>query len=512
MKTQNEPGDKRQSWLPDSWDYDADVVIIGYGGAGVCAAITAHDAGAKVLLLEKAPVNGGNTRVAVGGLNIPDDMASAVKYYRAQIGATVEEESILALAKAIIELPMKLKEWGIELEYFPTEPSYPSLPGAESFKRIGRLARTQQQINDGVWFNYADQLFDKFEEQITKRGIQVMYETPARKLIQDPATKEILGVQAEDLNNKDIYIKARRGVILACGGFENNKEMLVNYLPYMDELPLCPYGTPYNTGDGIYMAAAVGAKLWHMAGIELGNFAPRVPSEKYGVGFRLLRQLPPGSQAIYVNKQGKRFMDDAVMLSHRKDPYKVQYFDHDHAVYPNIPFYMIFDENYRRQGPLVETRYGWWTIHNLYQWSADNSAEIDLGWIIKANTIKELAKKMRIDPDTLESTITRYNEFCKIGEDPEFGRAKEWLAPINNPPYYGTELCEPIINTQGGPKHNARTQVLDTNDKPIPRLYAAGELGSFFFPLYPGASNIPEAFAFGRIAGKEAASLKPHNR
>ena len=116
---------------------------------------------------------------------------------------------------------------------------------------------------------------------------------------------------------------------------------------------------------------------------------------------------------------------------------------------------------------------------------------------------------MGINPDALEATIREYNEFCKTGEDPEFGRSKEWLATIDNPPYYGTELCEPIINTQGGPKHNSRTRVLDHNDQPIPRLYAAGELGSFFFPLYPGASNIPEAFAFGCIAGTEAAAMTP---
>ena len=119
-------------------------------------------------------------------------------------------------------------------------------------------------------------------------------------------------------------------------------------------------------------------------------------------------------------------------------------------------------------------RYGWWTIHKLYHWSDDNSAEIDLGWIVKANTIKELAAKMGVDSDSLEETVNTYNGYCEIGEDHDFGREKDWLVPIKTPPYYGTELCEPIINTQGGPKHNSRSQVLDINDKPISRLYAAG--------------------------------------
>ncbi|MFC1940279.1 FAD-dependent oxidoreductase [Chloroflexota bacterium] len=502
---------KLRPWLPDKWDYEADVVVIGYGGAGVCAAIAAYDTGANVLILEKAPVNGGNTRVAVGGSSIPSDITDAIEYYRAHIGATVDEESIHTLAEAIVQLPGKLKEWGIELEYFPYVPVYPTLPGSDSFRRVGRLARTPQQIKGGVWFNYAEQLFDVFEEQVKKRGIKVMYETPAKELIQDPVTKEILGATVGG-SKQEIHIKARRGIVLACGGFENNREMLLNYLSHIEKLPLYPSGTPYNTGDGILMASAVGAKLWHMAGIELGNFGPKAPSERFGVGFRLLRQLPPGSQVIYINKHGKRFMNDAVTLSHRKDWFKVQHFDDDHAEYPNIPFYMIFDETYRRKGPIVETRYGWWCVHKLYEWSDDNSAEIDLGWIVKANTIKELAIKMGIDPDALGETIREYNEFCKIGEDPKFGRSKEWLVPIDTPPYYGTELCAPITNTQGGPKHNSRAQVLDINDKPIPRLYAAGELGSFFFPLYPGACNIPEALAFGCIAGEEVSTLIPWDR
>ena len=114
-----------------------------------------------------------------------------------------------------------------------------------------------------------------------------------------------------------------------------------------------------------------------------------------------------------------------------------------------------------------------------------------------------------MDPAALAATVRNYNGYCAAGEDPEFGRFKDWLVPLETPPYYATELCEPIINTQGGPKHDARAQVLDKNDQPIPRLYAAGELGSFFFPLYESASNIPEALAFGRIAGAHAAALTP---
>lgn len=255
------------------------------------------------------------------------------------------------------------------------------------------------------------------------------------------------------------------------------------------------------------MATEAGAKLWHMTSAEWGNFAPKLPAEKFGVGFRLVRQLPVGSEAIYVSKQGKRFMNESIVLSHRKDLFKVQYFDHERGDYPNIPFYMVFDETFRKKRPIISGQ-GWYT-HNLYQWSADNSAEIEQGWILKGNTIKELAERIGIDSEALEETVSKYNEYCMIGEDAEFGRAKEWLVPIDTPPYYGTELCEPIINTQGGPKRNMRAEVLDRNDKPIPRLYAAGELGSFFCPLYQHTSNLPEALTFGIIAGEQAAALTP---
>ena len=499
---------KLKPWVPEKWDYEVDIAVVGYGGAGACAAIAGHDTGAKVLILEKAPVSGGNTIASAGLSAIPSDVAKAIEYYRALIGRTVDEELICALAEAMHKLPNWLERLGAKLMYSSHSPEYPVLAGSDSFFQTMHLARTPSQREDGMEWIYGNELFDFLANQVEKRDIRVVYEMPAQKLIQNPVTREILGVKAENLG-REIYVKARRGVVLACGGFENNKEMLVNFLPYLTELPIYPLGTPYNTGDGILMASEVGAKLWHMTGVELGNFAPKAPSQKFGVGFRLVRQLPKGSPAIYINKYGERFMNESILLSHRKEFFKVQYFDHERAEYPNIPFYMVFDETFRKKGPIVHTHHAWWCISKLYKWSHDNSAEIKLGWILSANTIKELAEKIEVDSHALEETVRKYNEYCEIGEDSGFGRSREWLVPIDTPPYYATELCEPIINTQGGPKHNARSQVLDRNDKPIPRLYAAGELGSVFFPLYQGGSNVPEALAFGRIAGEHAATLMP---
>jgi len=492
------------------WNLEADIVVVGYGGAGSCAAITAHDAGDDVLVLEKAPVGGGNTGCCGGGMRIPADIPNAIKYYTGLTKGTVEPESIKALAEAMHRLPRDLEAWGAELEWTDRgKCTYPALPGSEAFHLVANLARPaaerERQAREGgtIYLMRGDSLFGFLDGQVKKRSIKVMFNTPATRLIQDPASREILGVIAGD----GMRVKARKGVVLACGGFQNNREMLVNFVPNLTELPTQPYGTPYNTGDGIIMAAEVGAKLWHMSGAELGMFAPKAPSEEYGLGFRLEKTLRPGSRAIFVNRAGRRFMNEAVLLSHRKDLFKTQVFDEDIAGYPNIPMFMVFDETYRKARPIVGGHMGWWWVQKVYEWSEDNSAEVERGWIIKASTVRELAEKIHVDADGLQQTIDQYNSDCEKGSDPQFGRAKDYLAPLITPPFYATELCEPVINTQGGPKHDGKARIVDQSDRPIARLFGAGELGSYFFPLYEGASNVPEALAFGIIAAREAGRL-----
>ena len=504
----------KKSWLPEKWDFEADIVVVGYGGAGSCAAIAAHDAGDKVIVLEKAPIGGGNTGCCGGGMRIPADIPNAIAYYMGLTRGTVEPESLKSLAESMYHLPGRLEAWGAELEWTNRARQYPTLPGAEAFHKVASLARSasekdrQEKAGGPIYTVRGDGLFAFLDGQVKKRSIEVMFETPAERLIQDPITKEILGVVARSPGSENCSnVKARKGVVLACGGFQSNREMVVNFLPYLTALATYPWGTPYNTGDGVVMASEVGAKLWHMSGVELGMFAPRIPSETFGFGFRLERALRPGSQAIYVNKSGKRFMDEAVLLSHRKDLFQVQVFHQETGDFPNIPLYMIFDDAYRRERPIVGGHMGWWWTHNVYQWSEDNSAEVDLGWITEAPTIAELAVKINVDPTELQNTIANYNSDCEKGEDAQFGRGKDRLAPLVTGPFYAIELCEPIINTQGGPKRNAKSQVLDRNDRPIPRLYAAGELGSFFYPLYESSSNVPEALAFGIIAAEDAVQL-----
>jgi len=488
------------------WNYQADVVIVGYGAAGANAAIAVHDAGAEVLILEKMPIAGGNSGVSAGAMLIPENLADAIPYYRALSFGTVDEDLIRGFAEAMVGIPDLLTRLGAEFTILRRDPPYfPTLLNSH-------VRRIQFNPTGLAGFKFLSDL-------VEKRGIKIMFKTPVKALIQTPKAKEIIGVEAESAGKK-IYIGAKKGVVLACGGYEYNSEMLGYFnSPGLTE-SIYPWGNPGNTGDGIKMALEVGAALWHTASIEWGGLCAKAPSKEFGmaIGLGMGRSMPEGS-FIFVNKYGKRFMKENKNLIHRKEPLEIICFDHERAEYPNLPAYIIFDESYRRKGPIACTLkffeglwggpVGYPMIHKVYEWSNDNSMEIEKGWLIKADTITDLAMKIKVDPVGLEETVKKFKSYSVGGKDPEFDRPGDSLAPLEAPPYYAVELALTLINTQGGPKHNRHCQVLDFHNNPIPRLYAAGELGSFFGFLYQGGSNYPEAWAFGEIAGKRAAAEKP---
>jgi len=474
------------------WDREAEVIVAGYGGAGACAAIAAHDAGAGVLLIEKAPFGGGNTGYALGPMRLPNNVAEAVKYYRAlSFGTVVDEALIQALAEALISLSEKLEALGITLKRVEENtPMFPTLPGA--------------QCIDHWMAGTGNKVFQILARNVETRGIPILYETRARRLIQDPSTKAIQGITVERGKTEET-IRANRAVILATGGYENDFEMQGYY--HFPGIKMYPFGTPYNTGDGIRMASAVGADPWHFVNFAIMGLAFKAPSEEHGVAFPFLRTR---GGFIFVNKHGSRFMNEAKRLAFRKDQLEFTCFDHEAACYPNIPAYLIFDETLRLRGPLYRVSgVGYASCQGLYSWSGDNSAEIDKGWILRGETIEGLAEKVGSDAETLGQTIARHNEQCAVGKEDVFGRPSETMAPILTPPFYAAELCLAIVNTQGGPRHNSLAQTLNVEGDPIPRLYTPGELGSFFGHLYQGGSNLPEALAFGRIAGECAARETP---
>jgi succinate dehydrogenase/fumarate reductase flavoprotein subunit len=517
------PTDGSKPWLPRKWDREVDVVVVGSGYAGSNAAIASHDAGAKVLILEKAPEQfaGGNSSVSGGGMSIPSNLEDAKRYYRALGFGTVPDDLVSDLAEAMVRVPEQLKKIGIDVAPVQMGSSKPAakptsslparvpsglnlLPGAGN-NRIFAIVPPNGYARMGT----GKELYLAHKNCMQNRKIEILYETPATELIQNPINKSIQGVVAEQ-KGKRMFVKARKAVVLACGGYEANYEMQVYY--NFPGIKIYPWGTPYNTGDGIKMVSEVGAPLWHTCNLEWDGPCVKEPSEKYGISIMAgicTNAGVPGNY-ILVNKYGKRFMNDTKSLTHIKESLELTYFDHEKVEYPNLPFYIIFDETYRMKQPLVpKNTFQWNHVHKVVEWSSDNSAEIEKGWVLKENTLKELAVKAGIDPAGLEATVLKYNESCQAGKDTDFKRRPENMFPIANPPYYAAELALTITNTQGGPKHNGKAQTLNKDNKPIPRLYTAGEFGSFFGFLYPGGSNIPEAIAFGRIAGENAAAEKP---
>ena len=269
-----------------------------------------------------------------------------------------------------------------------------------------------------------------------------------------------------------------------------------------DYLPVKPVGflgTPANTGDGIRMVQKIGGDLWHMTRLAcmIGFKAPEFESS-FWVAF-----LSEGF--IFVDKYGRRFVNEAGIEIH--EYYReLSHFDAEKLEYPRVPLWAIFDEATRRRGPLSRGTAGY--NRDLYNWSLDNQAEIDKGWILKGKTMADLASRISIEPRVLEETVSRFNKLCQAGKDEDFGRPKEDLRALE-PPFYAIQLWPTLINTQGGPRRDKEARILDPDGKPIPRLYSAGELGSIWGYLYQGACNIGEALAFGRIAGRNAAAQKP---
>lgn len=485
--------------LPTEWDVEADVVVVGFGAAGMAASVMAHELGAKVVLLEKAPEGkeGGNTRVAGQGYLNTSSVDGGIAYLTALCGHwKVPEAMVRVWAEEMTRNNDWLRSLGgdpQEHQHPPAGIEFPDLPGADCVHKF----------HDGPTYGYS-LTWKRFERLVKERPIRILYETPARQLIQNDTTKEILGLWAQQ-GDRRIAIKARKAVVLTCGGFENNQEMIRNYLP---GVPYCyTSGSPFNEGDGITMALSVGADLWHMnnyAGPSMALKVPEVPTSFSMQATHYSKEIAGG--AIVVGPDGRRFCDEKFKTRHGKVPVNGRWL----PLPTPCPMYMIFDHTHFSAGPLYDKTpsHGWTQIVEKYEWSADNSAELAKGWIKRGDSLAALAAVIGVDAATLEDTVGRWNHACAARNDVEFGR-RLMLNPIANGPFYAVELSPSMLNTQGGPRRNEHAQIVRPDGTPIPRLYSAGELGSIYSNLYQGTGNLGECLAFGRIAGRNAVTLQP---
>ena len=507
------------------WHMDADVVVIGLGAAGAAAAITAHDGGARVLVLEKQEREKvvSNSSMAGGSFICPNDVHEARRYMESlcRVGADLywtDPDVLQTWAQYTSGNKAWVEGMGVTGVTLARRGGEYKLPGYESID----IYRPGDMGGFG--------LMHLLCRQVKTRGIQVMHHTRALKLLTD-AKGEVSGVCATTGGEgaKPVNIKSRRAVILTTGGFEFDEEMKLQFLKVY---PTYFLGTPANTGDGIRMALGVGAHLWHMncCSARLVMKFPdlavalnpvfggkdwsspwretELAAETRGGREGESNEAPSGVGYIMVDQTGKRYARET--FKPHSFYYELTGFDSQKAFYPRVPSYWIFDRKRLDDGPLVRTGSGGAGPAGFYRWSEDNREELDRGWIIKGNTVKELADRAGLDPACLAETIHRYNESCKQGKDVDFGRQRSTLVPLDTGPYYAVKLWPGGPNTQGGPQRNSRAQVVRSDGKPVPRLYSAGELGSIYGMLYPaGGGNLAECFAFGRIAGENASSESP---
>jgi hypothetical protein len=373
-------------------------------------------------------------------------------------------------------------------------------------------------------------LWQLFRDNVAKRNINVLYETPATQLIQNPNTGEILGVYATNNgstgNGGTLAIQATKAVILACGGMEFGFDLQKQY---WYGSPQMSYGTPGNTGDGIRMAQKVGADLWHM-NYSFGSYGAFVIP---GTDPNVSGAVDITARGIYVNKMGNRFNYNTAVntsLGGFANELGVHLtFDNTTLDWDSIPAWIIFDDAQRKKSPLqaypqvtstapgVEGRASWFVFHSGYTWSSDNSAEIANGWITSAGSIGDLATAIAADPDNkskmtsaaLVATVAAWNTDVANGVDAQFSTSMTGQTPISTPPFYAMKLWPSNSDPPAGPRRNKYCQVQDPFMEPIPRLFSAGELGAFWGWAQSSGSHLAECMFTGRTAGQHAAALTP---
>ncbi|MBI2908552.1 MAG: FAD-binding protein [Chloroflexi bacterium] len=489
-----------------SWDRTVDVVVIGYGCAGPVAAITAAENGAEVLVLEKQPkeTHHTNTSMAGGSFITPTDAKGALDFMRALCritggqGISWTGDSVL---RSFAEYSATNLEWiearGGSAFLSPGPVDYLHLPGADSLPkhRFKGLGVGLVKFLDG---------------QVQVRKIPVLYQTRATHLLTNGRGR-VIGVEAQTLQdgqNRKLRIGASRGVVLAPGGFEYDEQAKLQFLKVY---PTYSSGSEANTGDGLRMAVEVGAQLWHMHCLSayLMFKFPDFPIA-FAPDYRGRQQLryakgdeavPIVSGHIIVDGDGKRFTSENLNI--HGIYYELPYFDSHRLIYPRVPSYLIFDRRRLENGPLPSVTVGPAGAARLYQWSADNSKEVERGWIKTANSIRGLTAKIGVPADNLDRTVKNFNRYCLKGHDPEFGRKQANLIALENPPYCAMQLWPGAPATMGGPQRNAKGQILGADGSPIPGLYGCGELGCIYGMLYPGnGGHLAQCFTSGRIAGE----------
>ena len=487
-----------------------DVVVVGCGYSGIMSALSAARAGARVCILEKAPHPGGISICSAGGLRISHDAGDALSYLEATNAGRTPGPVLAALARGMTELPQVVEELArvnqAKISLRPSPANYP-FPGYESFGfvYVDEIPGVDiQAVYPHVRGNPAGALlFKVLEDNLRQSQVRLHCSCGVKRLLSREG--RVCGVELDGGGQ----VLADRGVILACGGFEADQELQRQHWPGG---PAASAAYQYNTGDGIRMAQAVGADLWHMWHYHgCYGFAPPEGDYPFGVRIKRLPDWNPGQKPgelplmawILLDQKGRRFMNEYEPYTHDTAARALGVFDPAGMNYPRNPAYLITDQAGIEMYPLAKPTFN--DPRARLDWSPDNSREVESGLIKKAESLPQLAVALGLPPDEAASSVMAWNQACAQKKDPAFGRPGSSMHPLLKAPYYGAPLVPVISNTQGGPRRDERQRVLNSFGEPIPGLYAVGECGSSFGFLYMSGGNLAECFISGRVAGHEAA-------
>ncbi len=449
---------------------ETDIIVVGAGAAGLAAALTAADAGARVLLLEKMPSPGGSSRICGGllafaGTNIQqahgiEDSSELLFQDLMEVG---RHENDPAIVRAYTDNQLATYQWlsGLGVQFSPR-------PDASSGQSVPRCHVVDPDAMINVMAGHASR----------HANIEFVTGVSAKRLLRDG--NRVTGIRIEQ-DGRTTDVTARRQVVLTAGGFTRNAELLKTFVPKQAKAWVS--GGEGNTGDGLLMAWQMGAGVRDVAYIQ-GTFGKHPTNHTCRHSL-----LAVYKGAIAVNLQARRFVDES--LSYKLLGTASLEQDGDHT-------WQIFDQ------PIYDSHEEEVSIFDVRHRHAD-------GMLVEANTLDELAQKTDLDARILKDSVARYNANVRAGADPDFHRRHlvhnhGALVPIETAPFYAHASTAALYGTYCGVTVDPSMQVLDVFGDPIQGLRAAGEMvAGFHGAAYMTGSALGKAMIFGRIAGQAAA-------
>ncbi len=455
-------------------EYTTDVVIIGGGGAGLAAAVSAHQNGAEVILIEKMPRLGGNTILSGGAYNAVDPgrqeaqgIEDSVEKYYTQTYEGGDKIGNPEMIETFVENAYPALEWleGLGMEFKD-----------EVFTVLGALWPRSHKPKDPLGTGFINTYVNYVE---ANEGVDYFLDTEATELMVEG--DKVVGVKAKGLKG-EVILNARNGVIIATGGFGANVAMRDQYNKIWPSLTnIKTTNHPGATGDGLTMAETVGANLIGLEHIQL------LPMGDPNTG-SLSGNIEQGVEnRIFVNKDGNRFVDEGA----RRDVMTSALFKQQDTL-----MWVVLDKH---SYPTGDTR-------NNFNETIDEL--IEQGRAFKGDTLEELAEKIGVNPDNLVKAVEEFNKAVEAGGPDAFGRTL-FDQKIDTAPFYAGARMPTVHHTMGGIEINTSAQVLDADGNIVPGLYAAGEVtGGIHGGNRLGGNALADITVFGKIAGESAAKIK----